>query len=358
MADDLGDPASWRPVEEFPGQLFTERTWLEGAILLGVAYGVELTLFAMCLNLLIRQTKRSNYILNIPLIGYICSLFICGTIFMAAAANMARLSFVDNRNFPGGPAMFETIMFSIPIDNMGNVAFVVANWLADGLMVWRWLVIYRSCGVPMWLVMFVPCSALLTSFILGVLFLVQVSAPAGNLWASSSINFVLPYFCTSLALNIVSTIVIVTRLLWFRRRTSNMLGKAHGTQYTSIAAMVVESAAVYSVSSLCFLVPFIVNHPIQNVFLGLLSPAQVIAPLLIILRVAQGRAWSSNTGTAIISTGPSTIRMGKLGTFNAASNSNISGTLKGSAGGGVTISHDVYLEDGHVVREMKSTGSM
>lgn len=353
---DLGDPASWRPVEEFPGQLFTERTWLVGAIVLGVAYGVELTIFSQCMTLLIKQTKSSNIKKNMPLIAYICALFICGTIFMGAAANMARLSFVDNRNFPGGPAMFETVMFSIPVDNMGNVAFVVANWLADGLMVWRWFVIYRTCKLPLAVVMFLPISTLVTSFIMGTLFLVQVSAPASSIWATNSINFTLPYFCISLALNIVSTIAIVSRLFYYRRRTANSLGSAHGTQYTTIASMLVESAAVYSASSLLFLVPFIVGHPIQNVFLGLLSPAQVIAPLMIILRVAQGRAWATNTGTKIMTkNGSSGVQMGKLSTFNARNGSS-SGTttlVKGTNG------QDIYLESGRgeSSHEIKTKGS-
>ncbi|KAG6810538.1 hypothetical protein H0H92_011425 [Tricholoma furcatifolium] len=320
----LTDPASWRP-DELPGVLFAERTWLEGAILLGVAYGAELVIFIMCFTLLVQQTTRSNLKKQIPMIAYISALFICSTLFIAANSEMTRLAFVDNRNFPGGPSAYEEVMFSIPVDNLGNVVFVIANWLADGLMVWRWLVIYRNCGVAVWLVMIAPCAILLASFILGVLFLVQVSAPSSSIWASTTINFTLPYFCTSLALNIISTLVIVARLLYFRHRVSSYLGTGHGSQYTSIAAMLVESASIYSISSLLFLVPFIVGHPIQNVFLALLSPSQVIAPLLIILRVAQGRAWSRDTAVKMHSTGFSApIHMS---TFTEAQRSI---TLKGS----------------------------
>ncbi|KAG6826140.1 hypothetical protein H0H92_000995 [Tricholoma furcatifolium] len=273
----LSDPASWRP-DAPPGQLFAERTWLEGAIILGVAYGAELVIFIMCFTLLVQQTTRANFRKNIALIAYISALFICSTLFIAANSEMTRLAFVDNRNFPGGPSAYEELMFSIPVDNLGNVVFVIANWLADGLM---------------------------------------VSAPSSSLWASTSINFTLPYFCTSLALNIVSTLVIVARLLYFRHRVSSSLGAGYGSQYTTIAAMLVESAAIYSVSSLLFLVPFIVGHPIQN----------VIAPLLIILRVAQGRAWSRDTVGNMKSINHSTpIHMS---TFTAVQRSGV--TLKGSA---------------------------
>lgn len=88
-------------------------------------------------------------------------------------------------------------------------------------------------------------------------------------------NFTLPYFCVSLALNFIATIAIVCRLMYYRRRISSTLGTAYGVHYTTIAAIVVESAALYSTSSVLFLVPFILNHPIQNIFVQLLSPLQV-----------------------------------------------------------------------------------
>ncbi|TFK40274.1 hypothetical protein BDQ12DRAFT_734277 [Crucibulum laeve] len=329
----------YRPIEEFPGQLFQERTWLEGAILLGVAYGVELTVFCMSFHLLFQQTTRSNLNKNGPLMLYISALFILGTLFMASAARMTQLAFIDNRNYPGGPAQFEVDMFSIPVDNLGNVAFVIANWLADGLMVWRWYVIYQGCGVPMWVVMALPGLMLTGSFTMGILFLIQVSALSP--WDATTVNFTLPYFLLSLILNIISTIAIVTRLLYYRRRTSKALGTAYGAQYTSIAAMVVESAALYSISSILFLVPFILNHPIQNTFLQMLSPVQVIAPLLIILRVAQGKAWSGATANALTSQKSSAIKMGNLSNMSGAS-----ATLKSgfSTTSGVTISQDVYID--------------
>lgn len=127
-------PNSYIPPEESPGQLSNERTWLEGAILLGVAYGVELTIFVMCFHLLWQQTTRSNWKTNMSLLLYISSLFILGTLSVAAADRTTQIIFIDNRNFLDGPSVFGRVRFSIPIHNMGNAAFVIANWLADGLM--------------------------------------------------------------------------------------------------------------------------------------------------------------------------------------------------------------------------------
>lgn len=81
-------------------------------------------------------------------------MLILGTLFEGAIAKMTQLSFIDYRLFPGGPgsyifhlnseccmyteqriAAFEEDEFSIPIDEISNVSYVIANWLADGMVV-------------------------------------------------------------------------------------------------------------------------------------------------------------------------------------------------------------------------------
>lgn len=114
----------------------------------------------------------------------------------------------------------------------------------------------------------------LVSLATGTLFLLQVSA--NSPWVDGgSINWTIPFFSLSLSLNIIITIAIVLRLLLFRRQIVLLLGKDHGTQYTSIAAMIVESAAIFSTFSLLFLVPFALNHPLNEVFFQALSGVQV-----------------------------------------------------------------------------------
>ena len=113
---------------------------------------------------------------------------------------------------------------------------------------------------------------------LSVVWLVQVSAPASSPWGSLSnnaINFTAPYFWMSLSLNISMTVAICSRLLFYRRRITRVLGPNHGTQYTSVAAMIVESSFLYSAFSLLFLIPFALNNPIQNAFIQLMGEIQV-----------------------------------------------------------------------------------
>jgi len=274
-------------------------------ILAAVAYGIVFTLFVLTFKQLIRSTTKYNYTHRLCFITYITLIFILGTLFIGALAKMTQLSFVDYRLFPGGPAAFEEQEFSIPIDEISNVSYVIANWLADGMVIYRYLVIYRNTRqFPLWVVMIIPVLAYMTSFSLSVVWLIQVSAPASSPWGnlSNAINFTAPYFWMSLSLNISMTIAICARLLFYRRRITRVLGPNHGTQYTSVAAMIVESSFIYSAFSLLFLIPFALNNPIQNAFIQLMGEIQVIATLLITYRVAYGAAWVNGTSKSILTT--------------------------------------------------------
>ncbi|KAH7869185.1 uncharacterized protein C8R40DRAFT_1060086 [Lentinula edodes] len=293
------DP-SWQPSED-SATLLDERTWLIGAILTGVGYGIVLVLTVMCISNLIGSLKRPNLNMKLQLasLTYVICTFVFATLFVAGSSKMAQLSFIDYRNYPGGPAAFEEVMFSIPISEMGNVAFVLSNWFADVVVVWRCIVVYKGCRAPWWSVYTVPCLAYTASWILGLLWLVQVSAPASSPWASSTINFTQPYFWTSFSLNVTMTFAIVARLMVYRYRISKVMGKTYGRQYTSIASLVIESSLLYTSFQLLFIVPFAMNTAVQTLFLQPLSQIQIVAPLLVIYRVSSGRAWTSNTSTQI-----------------------------------------------------------
>lgn len=108
---------------------------------------------------------------------------------------------------------------------------------------------------------------------MGILFLIQVSTT--NPYVTNNINYTLPYLGLSLALNIILTIAIVLRLMLLRYRIVSVLGPKYGTQYTSIAAMIVESAALYSTVSIAFLILFGIGNAVSQVFLQSMNQIQV-----------------------------------------------------------------------------------
>ncbi|KAF8553512.1 hypothetical protein OG21DRAFT_1463955 [Imleria badia] len=293
----MSSNSSWVPDED-PQTLLSERAWLQGVVISAIAYGVTVSLYFLSFYLLVREKNRVEFKQRLPLLIYITASFLLGTLFMIALAAFTQMAFIDDRNYPGGPNAFENNMFSIPVDNSGNAAFVLSNWLSDALLVWRFKVIYQRCRVPIWISMIFPCLMLAGSVALGIMFLIQVSTT--NPYVTNGINFTLPYLSLSLALNIILTIAIVLRLLTFRYRIISALGPKYGTQYTSIAAMIIESAALYSSVSITFLVLFGIGNPVSQVFIQSLNQFQTIATLLIVFRVAQGKGWTEETATYVM----------------------------------------------------------
>ncbi|KAG2052037.1 hypothetical protein BDR06DRAFT_915872 [Suillus hirtellus] len=330
--------SSWTP-DESSETFLAEKGWLQGAVASSIAYGIGVTLFFMCFHLLIRQMTRANYKKSLPLLIYITTDVILGTLFMASLADFTQLAFIQYRDYPGGPNAFENDMFGIPVDMLGNVCGVLMMALSDGLVVWRCMVIYRGCMVPIWIIMLFPCLMFAGSIVMGIMWLLQLSS-SSPFFTSTNINYTVPYLSLSLALNIIITIAIVLRLLTYRHQISKALGPRFGAQYTSIAAMIVESAALYSTFSLALLILFLLNNPISAAFIELLPQIQVVAMLLIVFRVAQGKGWSQDTMSRVMTSKASVqaIRMGDFGydvrggskTFTGSSGIEVHATYKGN----------------------------
>lgn len=83
------------------------------------------------------------------------------------------------------------------------------------------------------------------------------------------------YYALSLGANIILTVLIAVRLLLYRRRVLKTLPSDHAKDYVSLLTIIVESAALYSVFALIFLITYGVSHPSNQVFFGFASAAQV-----------------------------------------------------------------------------------
>ncbi len=94
--------ASWVP-QETADVLYSERTWLAGMVLTAVGYGVVLTLYINCAHILIKNMRDNSYKAKMFWLFYISLMLLFGTLYVAAAAKMTELSFIDYRLFPGGP---------------------------------------------------------------------------------------------------------------------------------------------------------------------------------------------------------------------------------------------------------------
>ena len=115
--------------------------------------------------------------------------------------------------------------------------------------------------------------------VMGVLWTLQSSHPGLSLYSALPLAYGTSYYAISLGVNILITILIVIRLFQYRTTVARSMPVEYAQQYLSIAAVLVESAALYSVFALCFLISYAVNNPINQVFLGIAQATQVCVPL-------------------------------------------------------------------------------
>ncbi|KAG6884686.1 hypothetical protein C0993_008937 [Termitomyces sp. T159_Od127] len=130
---------------------------------------------------------------------------------------------------------------------------------------------------------------------MGTLWTLQSSQPGLSLYSALPVAYGTSYYAISLGVNIILTVLIAFRLLVYRRTVLRTLPEDHGKEYVSLLTIVVESASLYSVFALTFLITYAINTPVNSVFLTIASFSQQIANYLIIYRLAQGRAWNRDT---------------------------------------------------------------
>ena len=115
-------------------------------------------------------------------------------------------------------------------------------------------------------------------------------AKANNLssWLAHSAvtNGVLVYFILSLSINVCLTGLILWRLIRARSRARRNLGKSHGSVYSQVMMIVIESAAPYALITVVFVVLFGIRHPAFVLFFTLYPQLQVHL-LFIFMRVVR-----------------------------------------------------------------------
>ena len=110
---------------------------------------------------------------------------------------------------------------------------------------------------------------------MGTLWTLQSSQPGLSLYSALPLAYGTSYYVISLSVNIILTILITIRLLLFRRQVASALSPEYGKQYVSLATIIIESAAIYSLFALLFIISYAVNNPINQIFLTLASISQV-----------------------------------------------------------------------------------
>ena len=140
---------------------------------------------------------------------------------------------------------------------------------------------------------------------MGVLWTLQSSQPGLSFYSALPLAYGTSYYAISLSVNIVLTLLITLRLLQYRRTVVQAMSAEYARHYVSLVAVLIESAALYSVFALVFLITYAVNNPLNQIALAIAQASQQISTYMIIYRLADGSAWKTSTLDAAVALGSS-----------------------------------------------------
>ncbi|KAJ7152020.1 hypothetical protein C8R46DRAFT_483241 [Mycena filopes] len=221
-------------------------------------------------------------------------LFALGTINLACSIRFNENAWVNDRAYPGGPISYLLEQQSVPFLTLGNVASILASFMSDGLLLYRAGVLWHFA----WYIIIPPALFFVACIILSIMVVIQLALPTVSLPELS-----LAVWIVLMLLPIWLTLLIAGRILYHRRAMIDALGPEYAKAYTSVSAIVVESALPFCIISIVLLGLFGNNNTAQNLFVPLLVQVECIAPELIILRVVLGRSWTRGTMSGEDSTG-------------------------------------------------------
>lgn len=103
----------------------------------------------------------------------------------------------------------------------------------------------------------------------------MTSIARANPWTGPAVLWQTIYMAVTISFNILVTLGIVYRLVSMRRSVHQIYPLNEAKLYTSIIAMVVESAALYTVTYLAYYICFLTGRPFQRAILPILVQVMV-----------------------------------------------------------------------------------
>ncbi|KAJ7469753.1 hypothetical protein B0H11DRAFT_2043274, partial [Mycena galericulata] len=283
--------------DESSADIQLERNFIAGDVVVGTGYGIQLVLYVNCARYLWRRRKDGRQ--PMFLLAYMTCMILIESLFVAVQARTVQFIYIDNRNYPGGPWAFFLASQSAAVNVIFYATLFLLTFLSDLLVLWRCWVIWSASGqnAIAWAVIVFPGLVLLGSFVMGTLWTLESSQPNLSMYSVGPWRYGTAYYALSLGANILLTLLIIGRLIAFRRTIIESLPAELANNYISLATVFIESAALYSILALLSLVTYAINNPTTQIWMGTASSCQQIANLFIVYRLALGSAWKKDTLT-------------------------------------------------------------
>ncbi|KAG2130882.1 hypothetical protein DEU56DRAFT_982003 [Suillus clintonianus] len=199
---------------------------------------------------------------------------------------------IDLRDTPGGPLTLIQNETDYTINDLALSTGHVQEWFMQALLLHRCFVIWNWARYVM-----IPLITLYIAMI-ALSILVQIQASTGAVLYN--INILLVYLCLEVGLTVIYTILVANRLLVMRSQMKQAMDQYDSSTYDAVVLMIIESAVLYSAFAMIFIIAFgLHSDGISTLCFLSVSQVQGIAQLLIIIRVARGRAITREWSTRV-----------------------------------------------------------
>ncbi|KAF8815158.1 hypothetical protein BYT27DRAFT_7156093 [Phlegmacium glaucopus] len=167
----------------------------------------------------------------------------------------------------------------------GAVCVTFASWGADGFMLWRCAVLYEGISRR---------SRLAT---LTVLILLAMASFGFCMYLLINPNGALldVIVIITTIINTIAAILIAARIIYFQRKI-RVVASERNSQYTTIVIICIESSVLIIFFSILYAALVSKQIPASFIFMQSLVHVNVISPLLIVYRVALGKAVTKRSG--------------------------------------------------------------
>ncbi|KAF9558622.1 hypothetical protein CPC08DRAFT_709449 [Agrocybe pediades] len=279
------------PMAAYPAYYRSLESLMIATVVAGICYGILAMLCFNCFAVLLRSKSHlypSSKRVRAFLLVYVVIMFLLSTGALVQQIGLMISTFLRL----GVDGMVRVEVGMSPWD-FALVPYTMSLiiWGADGLLMWRCIILYQ--GIPRtgeWLIKVLLVILLLASLGFGMCYYVTQAM-------HSDIAGSLPFVITIVTptVNFILTGLLAVRILYQQVQLRRLLGSAWSRQspYTNIAMICIESSALIVVVAIACITTL--GSP-WNVFPYFLQPhICVISSLLIVYRVAQGRSWEINT---------------------------------------------------------------
>ncbi|KAL1943618.1 hypothetical protein VTO73DRAFT_4063 [Trametes versicolor] len=257
-----------------------------------ILYGVELVLYSMTVRAMFgkkaRQTRSSRS--NAFFLFFSTALLCLNTVFVATEAVFGEEMWIVNKDYPGGQDAYLNDFAAVWYQTFGTAASVALNLLSDGLLIYRCFVVWDDIRVVLF-----PIVLYLGTFSVGIAQLIESGKPQSSYFLGLAHTLGVSYTSCVISLNLIVSGLICGRIVYKGRTIARHIGFDVGRDYVTAAAILVESAALYALTGVAYVVAFALNSQLEIFFLSIYVMMTCIAPQMIILRVVRGRAWTRNT---------------------------------------------------------------